>query len=45
MDEEIRRIDDKNFLWLISVYANPQGALGLELFDKNYIFDFMHLNE
>ena len=32
IDEEIQRIDDENFIWLMNHYANPQG--GLELFDK-----------
>ena len=32
IDEEIQRIDDENFIWLMNHYANPQG--GLELFDR-----------
>ena len=27
IDEEIQRIDDENFVWLINHYANPQGGL------------------
>ena len=37
IDEQIQRIDDENFLWLITHYANPQG--GLELFDGITNFD------
>ena len=40
IDEEIQRIDDENFVWLINHYANPQG--GLELFDRITHLDLNH---
>jgi len=40
IDEEIQRIDDENFAWLINHYANPQG--GLELFDRITHLDLIH---
>ena len=33
IDEQIQRMDDETFIWLINHNANPQG--GLELFDRN----------